>query len=75
MNRNFNIGGVVLILLGVLFLLDNLVPGFDFGDWWPPDTHRDWRFHFRSRALPLRYGVPVWTGLHLRTGLQMRLQR
>jgi phage shock protein C len=28
-------GGTILILLGVLFLLDNLFPRFDFGDYWP----------------------------------------
>jgi phage shock protein PspC (stress-responsive transcriptional regulator) len=25
----------ILILLGILFLLDNLFPYFDFGDYWP----------------------------------------
>ena len=29
------LGGTILILLGVLFLLDNLLPHFDFGDYWP----------------------------------------
>ncbi len=29
------LGGTILILLGVLFLLDNLLPYFDFGDYWP----------------------------------------
>lgn len=28
-------GGVLLIFLGVLFLLDNLVPRFDIGNYWP----------------------------------------
>jgi phage shock protein C len=28
-------GGTILILLGILFLLDNLLPHFDFGDYWP----------------------------------------
>jgi phage shock protein C len=28
-------GGTILILLGILFLLDNLFPRFDFGDYWP----------------------------------------
>jgi phage shock protein PspC (stress-responsive transcriptional regulator) len=28
-------GGTILILLGILFLLDNLFPYFDFGDYWP----------------------------------------
>jgi len=28
-------GGTILILLGILFLLDNLIPYFDFGDYWP----------------------------------------
>ncbi len=27
--------GIVLILLGGLFLLDNFLPRFDFGDYWP----------------------------------------
>ncbi len=29
------LGGTILILLGVLFLLDNLFPHFNFGDYWP----------------------------------------
>jgi phage shock protein C len=29
------LGATILILLGVLFLLDNLLPHFDFGDYWP----------------------------------------
>lgn len=28
-------GGIILILLGGLFLLDNFIPRFDFGDFWP----------------------------------------
>ncbi len=28
-------GGTILILIGALFLLDNLFPQFDFGDYWP----------------------------------------
>lgn len=28
-------GGTILILLGLLFLLDNLFPRFDFSDYWP----------------------------------------
>jgi phage shock protein PspC (stress-responsive transcriptional regulator) len=28
-------GGTILILLGILFLLDNLLPHFDFSDYWP----------------------------------------
>jgi len=28
-------GGTILILLGILFLLDNMFPRFDFGDYWP----------------------------------------
>ncbi len=28
-------GGTLLILLGVLFLLDNLIPRFDLGQYWP----------------------------------------
>lgn len=27
--------GIILILLGGLFLLDNFIPRFDFGDFWP----------------------------------------
>lgn len=29
------LGGVVLIVLGLLFLARNLIPGFDFSDYWP----------------------------------------
>jgi putative Mn2+ efflux pump MntP len=29
------IGGLVLVVLGVLFLLDNLLPGFRFHNYWP----------------------------------------
>lgn len=28
-------GGAVLIVLGLLFLLGNLFPDFNFGDYWP----------------------------------------
>lgn len=28
-------GGLVLIAVGVLFLLNNLLPDFHFGDYWP----------------------------------------
>lgn len=28
-------GGIILISIGVLFLIDNLVPGINFGDLWP----------------------------------------
>ena len=28
-------GGVVLIVLGLLFLLHNVLPDFSFGDYWP----------------------------------------
>jgi len=28
-------GGTILILLGILFLLDNLLPHFNFSDYWP----------------------------------------
>ncbi len=38
-NQKSNTGstwiGIVLILLGGLFLLDNFLPRFDFGDYWP----------------------------------------
>jgi LiaI-LiaF-like transmembrane region len=29
------VGGLVLIMLGLLFLGDRLIPGFHFGDYWP----------------------------------------
>jgi hypothetical protein len=29
------IGGLVLIVLGLLFLANNLLPDFRFGDYWP----------------------------------------
>ncbi len=28
-------GGIVLIVIGVLFLLRNFIPDFEFGDYWP----------------------------------------
>jgi hypothetical protein len=28
-------GGLVLIAIGVLFLLQNVLPDFHFGDYWP----------------------------------------
>lgn len=28
-------GGLILILIGLLFLLDRFLPGFSFGDFWP----------------------------------------
>jgi hypothetical protein len=28
-------GGIVLIVIGTLFLLDNFLPGFGFEDFWP----------------------------------------
>jgi phage shock protein PspC (stress-responsive transcriptional regulator) len=28
-------GGTILIFLGILFLLDNFLPGFEFGNYWP----------------------------------------
>jgi hypothetical protein len=28
-------GGLILIALGILFLADNLLPGFSFGEYWP----------------------------------------
>lgn len=34
-HRRRNIGGFVLIIIGVLFLMDNFVPRFHFGDYWP----------------------------------------
>jgi hypothetical protein len=29
------LGGVILIVLGLLFLAGNLIPDFDFSDYWP----------------------------------------
>ena len=29
------IGGIVLVVLGLLFLADHLLPGFRFHDFWP----------------------------------------
>jgi phage shock protein PspC (stress-responsive transcriptional regulator) len=34
-HKRRSIGGTVLIVIGVLFLLDNFFPRFDFGDFWP----------------------------------------
>ncbi|HET7153102.1 MAG TPA: DUF5668 domain-containing protein [Candidatus Kapabacteria bacterium] len=28
-------GGLILIVIGLLFLLNNLIPEFDFGKYWP----------------------------------------
>jgi hypothetical protein len=33
--KNNIVGGVVLIALGALFLARNLIPWFDFSDYWP----------------------------------------
>ncbi len=33
--RRRNVAGVILIIIGVLFLADNFIPRFDFGDYWP----------------------------------------
>lgn len=33
--RSSLIGGIVLIVIGTMFLLDNFLPGFDFADFWP----------------------------------------
>ena len=29
------LGGTILIFIGILFLLDNFLPHFYFGDYWP----------------------------------------
>ena len=29
------LGGVILVVLGLLFLARNLIPGFDFSEYWP----------------------------------------
>ncbi len=34
-DHNSIIGGITLITLGVLFLIDRLVPNINFGDLWP----------------------------------------
>ncbi len=33
--RGSVVGGLVLLILGLLFLGDNFLPDFHFGDWWP----------------------------------------
>jgi len=33
--RHGMVGGVILICIGLLFLLENIVPGFDVMDYWP----------------------------------------
>jgi len=33
--RGSSIGGIVLIVIGVLFLVDNFIPSFGFDDFWP----------------------------------------
>jgi phage shock protein C len=33
--RGSIVGGLVLLVLGLLFLGQNFLPDFDFGDWWP----------------------------------------
>ena len=34
-DRGSLMGGLILIALGLLFLADNLLPGFSFGEYWP----------------------------------------
>lgn len=34
-DRSNTVGGVVLVVLGCLFLASNLIPEFDFHDYWP----------------------------------------
>lgn len=29
------LGGLILVVLGLLFLANNLIPDFHFGDYWP----------------------------------------
>jgi hypothetical protein len=33
--KNNVLGGTALIVLGLLFLVDNLMPRFDLSDYWP----------------------------------------
>lgn len=33
--RRRNVGAIILIIIGVLFLANNFIPRFDFGDYWP----------------------------------------
>lgn len=33
--RGSIVGGLVLLVLGLLFLGQNFLPDFNFGDWWP----------------------------------------
>ncbi|HTY37181.1 MAG TPA: PspC domain-containing protein [Bacteroidota bacterium] len=34
-HRGSVVGGLVLLVLGLLFLGQNFLPDFNFGDWWP----------------------------------------
>jgi phage shock protein PspC (stress-responsive transcriptional regulator) len=34
-HRGSIVGGLVLLVLGLLFLGQNFIPDFNFGDWWP----------------------------------------
>ncbi len=34
-DKRRNIAAIILIVIGVLFLADNFIPRFDFGDYWP----------------------------------------
>ena len=34
-NKNRSFAGTIIIIIGALFLLDNFIPRFDFGDFWP----------------------------------------
>ena len=34
-HRGGIIGGLVLVVVGLLFLGENFIPDFNFGDWWP----------------------------------------
>lgn len=34
-HKKKNVAGIILVVIGILFLADNFVPRFHFGDFWP----------------------------------------